>query len=90
MKTLTVIPSDSTEEDSSRSQNIEVTRLSTVKLSTVNADHLQQRWTRPLPLKLTSLPLTSGAFLRLAFYARCTHPPHGNSYTVRFKVSVVE
>ena len=57
------------------------TRLSTVKLSTANADRPQQRWTRqllcgsallprPSTLKLASLPLASVASLRLAFYAR--------------------
>ena len=56
-------------------------QLSTVKLSTTNADRLQHRWTRqllrgsallprPSTLKLTSLLLASEASLRLEFYAR--------------------
>ena len=75
-----------------------------VKLSTANADRLQQRWPRqllrgsallprPSTLKLASLPLASGAPLSLAFYAQPTlpaPPPRRNSYTVRFKVFVVE
>ena len=65
---------------STRSQ-VFTTQLSTVKLSTTNADRLQHRWTRqllrgsallprPSTLKLTSLLLASEASLRLAFYAR--------------------
>ena len=65
---------------STRSQ-ANTTQLSTVKLSTTNADRLQHRWTRqllrgsavlprPSTLKLTSLLLASEASLRLAFYAR--------------------
>ena len=65
---------------STRSQ-VYTTQLSTVKLSTTNADRLQYRWTRqllresallprPSTLKLTSLLLASEASLHLAFYAR--------------------
>ena len=65
---------------STRSQ-VYTTQLSTVKLSTTNADRLQHRWTRqllrgsallprPSTLKLTSLLLASEASLRLAFYAQ--------------------
>ena len=65
---------------------IYVTRLSTVKLSTTNADPLQQQWTRqllcgsallpwPSTLKLVSLPLELGASLCLAFYTRPPLPP---------------
>ena len=67
-----------------------------VKLSTANADRLQQRWTRQLLRGSALLPrsstlkLASGAFLRLAFYARPALPHRRNSYTGRFKVSVVE
>ena len=59
----------------------QATRLSTVKLSTANADRPQQRWTRqllrgsellprPSTVKLAIFPLASAASLRLAFYAR--------------------
>ena len=77
--------------------------MSTVKLSTVNADRPQQRWTRqllrgsillprPSTLKLVSLPLASVTSLRLVFYARPPPPlpPRRNFFTVRFKVSMVE
>ena len=65
---------------STRSQ-VYTSQLSTVKLSTTNADRLQHRWTRqllrgsallprPSTLKFTSLLLASEASLRLVFYAR--------------------
>ena len=73
------------EEDSSRSGNIDNLSypLSTVKVSTTNMDCLHQRWARqllcgstlvphPSTLKLVSLPLVSGASLRLALGP---HPP---------------
>ena len=46
----------------------------------------------PSTLKLASLPLASGASLRLALRgpAAPTSLPRSNSYTVRFKVSVME
>ena len=67
------------------------TRLSTVKVSTVNADRPQQRWTRqllrgsgllsrPSTLKLASLPLASGASLHLALCARPPPPPSPYAY----------
>ena len=80
------------EEDLSRSRITEIvfilaTRPSTVKVSTANANRPHQRWTRqllrgsallsrPSTLKLVSLPLASGASLRLAFGdALCLPPP---------------
>ena len=59
------------------------TRLSTVKVSTANANRPHQRWTRqllrgsallprPSTLKLFSLPVASGASFRLALDP---HPP---------------
>ena len=80
------------EEDLSCSRITEIifilaTRLSTVKVSTANANRPHQRWTRqvlrgsallsrPSTLKLVSLPLASGASLRLAFgYALCLASP---------------
>ena len=65
---------------STRSQ-VDTTQLSTVKMSTTNADRLQHRWTRqllrgsallprPSTLKLTSLLLASEASLRLALRAQ--------------------
>ena len=65
---------------STRSQ-VYTTQLSTVKLSTTNADRLQHRWTRqllrgsallsrPSTLKLTNLLLALEASLRLALRAQ--------------------
>ena len=82
-------------------------KLSTVKLSTANTDHLQQQWTHqllhrsallpwPSMLKLASSPLASGAYRQCREHLSALHstlgpcpPPRRNSYTVRFKVSVV-